>query len=66
MNFSLPEWQQYEQEYAEQAALTASKTLLVNSISENPEAIGGAFCYEDGRITARLSYHTEDILYVEV
>ncbi len=66
VNFSLPEWQQYEQEYAQQAALAASQTLLINSITEDPEAIGGAFCYENGRITARLSYNTEGILYVEV
>ncbi len=66
VNFSLPEWQQYEQEYAQQAALAASKALLINSITENPEAIGGAFCFENGHITARLSYNTEDILYVEV
>ncbi len=66
VNFSLPEWQQYEQEYAQQAALAASRALLINSITDDPEAIGGAFCYENAQITARLPYNTEDILYVEV
>ncbi len=66
VNFSLPEWQQYEQEYAQQAALAASKALLINSITEDPEAIGGAFCFENGHISAQLPYSTEDILYVEV
>ncbi len=66
VNFSLPEWQQYEQEYAQQAALAASKALLINSVTEDPEAIGGAFCFENGQITARLPYNAEDILYVEV
>ncbi len=66
VNFSLPEWQQYEQEYAQQAALAAHKTLLINSITEEPEAIGGAFCFENGCITDRLPYGTENILYIEV
>ncbi len=66
VNFSLPEWQQYEQEYAQQAALAASKTLLVNSISRDPDALGGAFCFENGCITDRLPYGTENILYIEV
>ncbi len=66
VNFSLPEWAQYETEYAQQAALAAPKTLLVNAITEEPEAVGGAFCFEYGRITARLPYNTEEILYIEV
>ncbi len=66
VNFSLMQWQQYEREYAGQAALAASKALLINSITEDPEAIGGAFCFENGQISARLPYNTEDILYVEV
>lgn len=66
VNFSLPDWQRYEQEYAQQAALAASQTLLINSITKEPEAIGGAFCYEKGQITARLPYHTEGILSVQV
>ncbi len=66
VNFSLPEWQQYEQEYAQQAAMAASKALLVNSISEVPEAIGGAFCFENGSISSQLPYQAEGILYVEI
>ncbi len=65
-NFSRPEWEAREGGYARQASLAARKTLLVNSLSQEPEAIGGAFCLEDGRITTRLPYQSEGILYVPV
>lgn len=66
VNFSLDEWSKYESEYADQAYLAADKTLLINSISDEPEAIGGAFVFEKGKITARIPYNSERILYVEV
>lgn len=66
VNFSLEEWETEAPQYAQQAALAAKKVLLVNSITEDPEAVGGAFCYENGEITAQLPFRTEEILYVEV
>ena len=66
LNFSYDEWQQYETEYAEQAALAADKALLINSVTDSPESIGGAFLLQKGRITARLPYGEEGVLYVEV
>ncbi len=66
VNFELEEWKRCELEYAQQAQLAAEKALLVNSISHDPEAIGGAFCFENGQITAQLPYGVEDILFVEV
>lgn len=66
VNFEQKDWEQYEAEYAQQALLSADKTLLVNSVSHAPEAIGGAFCFEEGRITDRLPYGIEGILTVEV
>lgn len=66
VNFNTETWKKYEQEYAQQAGLVAKKALLVNSISDTPKAIGGAFYYENGLIAKRLSYHLEDILFVKV
>lgn len=66
VNFNLEEWRTSELEYAQQAALAAAKTLLVNSITDDPESIGGAFVFENGRIAARIPYQTEDILYTEI
>lgn len=66
VNFSLEEWTGYEAEYAQQAKLAASRTLLVNAISRDPVSHGGAFYFADGRVTERLAYDTEDILIVEI
>ncbi|MCH5353532.1 MAG: carbon-nitrogen hydrolase family protein [Acutalibacter sp.] len=66
VNFSWEDWAQYEQEYAAQAQLAARRTLLVNSISDDPIAHGGAFCFVDGCIEKRIDYDQEEILIVEV
>lgn len=66
VNFEQKDWVQYEAEYAQQAALAADRALLINSLSHAPEAIGGAFCFENGEITDRLPYNTEGVLTVEV
>ncbi len=66
VNFSLDEWCKYESEYAQQAQLAASKTLMVNSITRDPECMGGVFYFSNGKIAAKLPYNTEDILFVEV
>lgn len=66
VNFTREEWAGYEPEYAGQAALAASKTLMVNSISRSPDSCGGAFCFTDGRTESKLELYKEDILIVEV
>ena len=66
VNFSLDEWRKYENEYAEQSLLAANKALLVNPISHDPEPIGGAFLFENGRIVQRLDYGEEGLLFVEL
>lgn len=66
VDFELDEWAQYEKEYAEQAFLAAGKTLMINSISANPQSHGGAFCFVDGKIEKALAYDLEDVLVVEV
>jgi len=66
VNFTLDEWNRYETEYAEQALLASRKTLMVNPISRDPPAHGGAFFFLDGKIQAKLGYDSEDILIVEI
>lgn len=66
VNFKLDEWTEYEKEYAEQAYLASNKTLMVNSISQNPKSYGGAFYFVDGKIETKSDYDREDILIIEV
>ena len=66
VNFTLEEWAGQEAAYAEQARRAASRTLLVNSLSREPESHGGAFSFVDGRAAERLAYDTEGILTVEL
>ena len=66
VNFSLKEWLEYEHEYAEQAMLAANKALLINSVSHDPESIGGAFCFENGRTAQKLEFGEEGLLFVKL
>lgn len=66
VNFTLDEWAHYEMEYAEQARIASNKTLMINSISQNPKSFGGAFYFVDGKIEKKLAYDAEDVLIVEV
>lgn len=64
VNFELDAWPQHEREYAQQARLAARRTLMVNSISQNPVSHGGAFYFVDGEIKKKLAYDVENILIV--
>lgn len=66
LNFTEEEWAGYEAEYAEQAQLAAHETLMVGSLSHEPEACGGAFHFVDGKIKEKLEFHKEGILIVEI
>ncbi len=66
VNFTRAEWAEYEQDYAQQAHLAAEQALLVNAITDEPLALGGAFHFQSGAIADRLPYEQEDILMVEV
>ena len=65
VNFTLDEWQKYEQEYAEQALLACNNTLMINSLSDEPKSYGGAFYFKDGKIHKKTTYDKEEILIVE-
>lgn len=66
VNFSIEEWQHEMIEYAKQAHLVANKTFLINSISQNPNAIGNAFYFENGKVKEQLGFNQEGILIVEL
>ena len=65
VNFTLDEWQEYEQEYAEQALLACNNTLMINSLSDKPKSYGGAFYFKDGKIYYKTPYDQEEILIVK-
>lgn len=65
-NFSIEEWRNFEQEYADQAYLAANRTLMVNVLSNEPIAHGGAFDFRNGHIAEQFPYGKEGILIVSV
>ncbi len=66
VNFDLEEWKTYEQEYADQALLACPKTVMVNSITDDPVSHGNAFYFHNGKVEQKLGYDTEAVLIVEV
>ncbi|NMA00216.1 MAG: hypothetical protein GX924_04175 [Clostridiaceae bacterium] len=66
VNFSLEEWSNFEQEYADQAYLVANRTLMVNVLSDEPISHGGAFDFGNGHIVEQFPYGKEGILVVTV
>lgn len=66
VNFTIEEWTQYEHEYAEQALLASRRTVMINSVSKNPDSHGNAFYFHDGKVEKKLEYDTEDILILEL
>lgn len=62
VNFDKKDWEEYEHEYAEQADLAAKEAYIINSLSDDPVSIGGAFYVKEGKIANRVPYETEDIL----
>lgn len=66
VNFDMEEWKTYEQEYANQALLVCPKTVMINSITDDPISHGNAFYFHNGKVQKKLGYDTEDVLIVEV
>lgn len=66
VNFTEEEWAANESDYAEQARLAAHEALMVNSLSHEPDACGGAFHFVDGQTKEKLKFRKEDILIVEI
>lgn len=66
VNFTIEEWKDEEIEYAKQALLACNNTLMINSLSENPDCYGGCFYFKDGQIKEKLKYNIEGILTIEI
>lgn len=64
VNFDLDESEAAE--YAKQAALACSQTLLVNPLSTTPVSRGGAFYYVDGKIAKQMQLDRQEVLVVEI
>ena len=64
IDYTPEEWQNGErEEYARQAALVCSRTLLINSIDS---ACGGCSFFRNGQVTAELPMGSEDLLVVDL
>lgn len=66
VNFNLNDLHLNENDYLNQAMLVSNKCVLINSISYEPIAHGGAFYYENGKVEKRLAYDLNDILEIEI
>lgn len=66
VNFDMEEWKTCEQEYADQALLACPKTVMINSITDDPVSHGNAFYFHKGKVAKKLDYDTEAVLIVEV
>ena len=66
-NYSLEDWADgIPEEYAEQAALASKDTLLVNPIDNDPVCHGGAFRFQNGKVTDSIPFDSEQILIADV
>lgn len=66
VDFPIKEWEQEMiGEYAAQASSAAAHTLLVNSICK-PDAFGGCFAFENGRVACALMPGKEGLLFVDL
>ena len=52
-------------EYAEQAALAAGETLMVNPLDREPRNYGGAFRFVNGKTAERTPFDREEILIID-
>ena len=66
VNFTIEEWKCEEIEYAKQALIASNNTLMINSLSKNPDCYGGCFNFQDGIIKDKLDYNIEGILKIEI
>lgn len=64
VNFTLEEWENEEKEYAAKASEVADLALMINSITKEPAAHGGAFIFKDGELFNDVIYDTENILII--
>ena len=67
VNYTLEDWEAGTvEDYAAQSALAAKDALLVNPLDNDPVSHGGAFRFQEGRVTDRIPFDSEQILIVDV
>lgn len=66
VNFTIKEWEVEEIEYAKQAFKASNNTLMINSLSVNPDCYGGCFYFQNGKILKKLNFDTEGIISINL
>lgn len=66
VNYTIDEWEKEEIEYAKQALIACNNTLMINSLSENPDCHGGCFYFKSGKIIKKLDFNIEGILSINL
>lgn len=66
VNFTIKEWEVEEIEYAKQAFKACNNTLMINSLSVNPNCYGGCFYFQKGKILKKLDFNTEGIISINL
>lgn len=67
LNFSKENWSESLcKEYSEQAAKIPAHVLLINSLSQNPDAFGGCYHFYQGSVKDALEYGQEGLLLIEL
>jgi Predicted amidohydrolase len=67
MQFSIEAWEEsFSEEYRELIKSVGNNALIINSLSDNPEAFGGSYYYHNGEFIASLAMGKEGILLVEL
>ena len=67
MQFSIEAWESsFCNEYRELIKSVGNNALMINSLSDNPEAFGGSYYYRDGEFIASLAMGKEGLLFVEL
>lgn len=66
VNFTIDEWRIEAIGYAKQALIACNNTLMINSLSENPDCHGGCFYFQKGEIIKKIDFDIEEILSINL
>ena len=66
VNFTIDEWRIEAIGYAKQALIACNNTLMINSLSENPDCHGGCFYFQKGEIINKIDFVIEEILSINL
>ena len=66
VNFTLDQWKDEKIEYAKQIKDVAGTVLMINSISKDPDSVGGAFIFNNGELVNEVIFEVENITVIGV